>query len=226
LLPYKAGQQHFLSERKKWIFSHRKLLLGVAVFSGIMVLALYAQLYRQVPFWFFIPFFFISVFYSVPVLPTAKGFIPLRDVPLLKVFLVALVWSGLTVLLPLLVSGTEIGVTEIYRFLLRRFLFIFALTLLFDIRDVEKDKRTGTITFPGKFGVPFTRIISLAALVIFIFLSVMQESGNVEISLVLSAVFSGIVVAFSEEKRADYYFAGLADGMMLLQFLLVWLFMA
>ncbi|MFC5270713.1 hypothetical protein [Adhaeribacter terreus] len=225
LLPYKTGQHLFLSERKKWIFGHRKLLLGVAVFSGMVVLALYTQLYRQVPFWFFIPFFIISVFYSLPVLPTTKGFIPLRDVPLLKVFLVALVWSGLTVLLPLLVSGAEIGAEEIYRFLLRRFLFIFALTLLFDIRDVQKDKRTGTVTFPGKFGVPFAKILSLSALAFFIVLTLFQETGHERIALVLSAVFAAIVVAFSEEHRPDYYYAGLADGMMLLQFLLVWIFM-
>jgi 4-hydroxybenzoate polyprenyltransferase len=226
LLPYKTGQQLFLSERKKWIFGHRKLLLIMAVFSGLMVLALYTQLYQQVPFWFFIPFLVISVFYSLPVLPTTKGFIPLRDVPLLKVFLVALVWSGLTVLLPLLVSGVAIGPEEIYRFLLRRFLFIFALTLLFDIRDVQKDKRTGTVTFPGKFGVPFAKILSLSALAFFILLTLFQETGNERVALVLSAVFAGIVVAFSEEERPDYYYAGLADGMMLLQFLLVWLFMA
>ncbi|MBK0404298.1 hypothetical protein I5M27_14975 [Adhaeribacter sp. BT258] len=225
LLPYKTGQQHFLSERKKWIFGHRRLLLGLAVFSGMMVVALYALLYQLVPFWFFIPFLVISIFYSLPVLPAAKGFIPLRDVPLLKVFLVALVWSGLTVLLPLLVSGAEIGLEELSRFLLRRFLFIFALTLLFDIRDLQKDKRTGTVTFPGEFGVPFAKILSFSALAFFMLLTLFQETGNERIALVLSAVLAALVVVFSEEDRPDYYYAGLADGMMLLQFLLVWLFM-
>ncbi|HSI91391.1 MAG TPA: hypothetical protein VK927_09770, partial [Adhaeribacter sp.] len=130
LLPYKTGQQMVLSERKNWLLTHRKTLLGLVVISGTAALGLFFYLLPKVPLWFILPLFLVSVLYSLPVIPGRKGRFPLRDVPLLKVFLVALVWAALTVGLQLLVAGTELDQSYITGLLLRRFLFIFALTLL------------------------------------------------------------------------------------------------
>ena len=211
-----------LSERKKWLLGHRKFLLAVVIFSGAAALGLFLYLFPKIPLGFILPVFLVSILYSLPVIPYGGKRIPLRDVPFLKVFLVALVWSALTVALPLLVSGESLSSSYNLLLLLRRFLFIFALTLLFDIRDSRKDRLAGTVTFPGRFGSVFTKALSGAALLVFTILVFISETGSVLPALALSAVAAGLVVYYAEEDRSDYYFAVLADGMMLLQFLAVW----
>lgn len=224
LLPYKTAQRMVLTPRKTWLLQNQSWLKGVTVVSGLAAAGLYVSLASTIPLKFILPLFLVSVLYSFPVLPGRTGRLPLRDVPFLKVFLIAGVWAALTVELPLLVAGKEVESPEIM-LILRRFLFIFALTLLFDIRDRQKDTLSGTLTFPVKFGTVFTKALSTAFLLAFCGLIWFQETGAVETSLILSVVVAGLVVWFTSEKRPDYYFMILADGMMLLQFLLVWLFL-
>ena len=100
---------------------------------------------------------------------------------------------------------------------------MFALTLLFDIRDYNKDKITNTLTFPGLFGVPKTKLLSIILLGIFGWLAWQTETHATLLALELSNLAAVLVVLFSHEKRNDYYFLLLADGMMLLQSLLVYL---
>ena len=213
-----------LSERKKWLLAHRKFLLGVVLVSGLAALLLFLKLFALIPLAFILPVFLISILYSLPFLRVKSRRIPLRDVPFLKVFLIAGVWSLLTVLLPLLIAGEDLGENYNQSLLLRRFLFIFALTLLFDIRDVQKDTLAGTVTFPGRFGIVFTRILSGTFLLLFMALVLISETGLIIAGLEFSALVAGVVIFYTDESRSDYYFAILADGMMLLQFLAVWLF--
>jgi hypothetical protein len=55
-------------------------------------------------------------------------------------------------------------------------------------------------------------------------LVLVSETGLVLLALEFSAIVAGIIIFYTEENRSDYYFAILADGMMLLQFLVVWFF--
>lgn len=224
LLPYKTAQKMLLTERKSWLLQHQAWLKVVVVISGLAALGLFIFLVPKIPLAFIIPVFLISILYSLPVFPGRNGKFPLRDVPFLKVFLIALVWAALTVWLPLLVDGSKM---DLYQqiLILRRVLFIFALTLLFDIRDKKKDTLAGTLTFPVKFGTVFTKFLSITALLVFALLVHFQEEGTVRWALEISAVVAVPVVYFTEEDRPDYFFAILADGMMLLQFLTVWAFM-
>ncbi|HSI90167.1 MAG TPA: hypothetical protein VK927_03575, partial [Adhaeribacter sp.] len=119
----------------------------------------------------------------------------------------------------------ELNQSYIAGLLLRRFLFIFALTLLFDIRDFRKDRLARTLTFPGHFGTVFTKVLAVVALFLFVVLVHFQETGPVQVALYASAAAAGLVVYFSREDRPDAYFSVFADGMMLLQFLLVWVSM-
>ncbi len=221
LLPYKTAQVQLLSERKKWLIAYRKFLKRIVFISGAAALILFILLLPQIPFTFILPVFLVSILYSLPVLKGRQGWFPLRDVPFLKVFLIAGVWAAITVWLPLLVAGKGISFSAEGLLILRRFLFIFALTLLFDIRDIQKDALANTLTFPVKFGTVFTKILSVAALLVFMGLVFFQETGAIRWALEASAIISGLVVLATTEKRPDHFFALFADGMMMVQFLLV-----
>lgn len=224
LLPYKTAQTSLLSERKTWLLAHRKFLKAIVLVSGLVAAGIFLKLLPQIPLVFIIPIFLISVLYSLPVFKGRNGWFPLRDIPFLKVFLIAGVWAALTVWLPLLIAGKPISFTAEGLLILRRFLFIFALTLLFDIRDTEKDRLAGTRTFPVQFGTVFTRMLSLSALLLFSLLVYLVETGPMFWALEASAVFAAITVSCTHPKRSDYFFTLFADGMMMLQFLLVYLF--
>ncbi|QMU26906.1 UbiA prenyltransferase family protein [Adhaeribacter radiodurans] len=224
LLPYKFNQNIVISERKLWLVHHRSLLLESISLAGIISFYLFIRHGQTDHVWFIAHLVIISLLYSLRIIPQKNGtFMPLRNVPLVKVFLIAYVWSCVTVILPLQTVNLPIFTLETGVLLLRRFSFLFALTLLFDIRDFEKDRITSTLTFPGLFGVRLTKVFSLFLLLIFAVLTYFTEKGNVLLSLELSAVIAALVVWFSHEKRSDYYFLILADGMMLLQFFLVYL---
>ena len=52
---------------------------------------------------------------------------------------VAFVWSGFTVFIPVFDAGKELDLYAYYFFVLQRFLIVVVLVLPFDIRDVQYD---------------------------------------------------------------------------------------
>jgi 4-hydroxybenzoate polyprenyltransferase len=224
LLPYKFNQDVPLTPRMAWVQKNRLVLMAIAATSAMCVFTLYWTAAFELSFWFMLHLAVVAGLYSIPVLPDREGFIPLRDVPFLKVFLIAYVWSAITVQLPQMEAGRDLFATDSLILFVRRFLFIFALTLVFDIRDMHKDKLTGTVTFPGQWGVQRTKRLALLALLLFAVLLPASINWEVRLALGLSAVAAAWVVWNAYEGRSYYYYLILADGMMLLQFLLVWLF--
>ena len=91
------------------------------------------------------------MFYSVPFFTKS-----LRNISSLKIVVIALVWAGVTVLLPLL--NADIFNFEKNQILLfiQRFLFVITITLPFDIRDLEFDTKN-LQTIPQKIGVKKTK---------------------------------------------------------------------
>lgn len=223
LLPYKFNQQEMLSERTRWIRDNKLLLQTIAIGSIFIVLYLYYTALFELNFWFILHLTVVAGLYSVPFIPDREGTIPLRDVPLLKVFLIAYVWSAITVQLPLMEAGRDLFEPGSLILFLRRFLFLFALTLAFDIRDVQKDAATGTITFPVKWGVLKTKKLALIALGLFALLLPVGVAPLDRVALALTAVGAGAVIWKASENRSQYYYLILTDGMMLLQVALVWL---
>lgn len=223
LLPYKIAQVTVISERKAWLLAHRGFLKLVVSCAGLAAAGLFLYLLPRIPIAFILPIFLVSVLYSLPVFKNSGGRFPLRDIPFLKVFLIAGVWAALTVWLPLLIAGQPIGFAAEGALILRRFLLIFALTLLFDIRDIRKDQLAGTLTFPVKFGSVFTKVLALTALLGFALLVFFTETGAVRWALETSVLFSAITILATRPNRSDYFFTLFADGMMMLQFLLVYL---
>ncbi|WP_207433379.1 UbiA family prenyltransferase [Sabulibacter ruber] len=222
LVPYKFNQEVGMSARTEWIQKYRQELIFMCVASALCVVYLYWTALFELSFWFLLHLIVVAGLYSVAVIPEGDRYIPLRDIPFLKVFLIAYVWSAITVQLPLMEVDRDLFDTPNLILFLRRFLFIFSLTLVFDIRDVNKDKQTETVTFPTKWGVQNTKKLALAALFVFALLLPAGTAMHVRIALGLSAIGAAMVIWNAHENRSQYYFLILADGMMLVQFLLVW----
>ncbi|WP_162428296.1 UbiA prenyltransferase family protein [Pontibacter pudoricolor] len=206
---------------ESWWHRHRKTMAIVGLLSIALATIVYFYFGLRLNFWFVLHLAIISIGYTIPVMYRRKSVQPLRRVPLLKVFLIAYVWAMVTGLFPLIDAGVEIMDLPGLLLLLRRFLFILALALLFDIRDYTYDKHTQTLTVPGLIGVNYTKLLSLGLLLSYAVVVSISESGTIQTALIAAAVAAAFVVWFSSELKPRVYFLLLADGAMLLHAALV-----
>ncbi len=223
------SQEEKLSARHLWIKNNLRFFYSVLVFSALGAL-ISAVLF--VPFHILatlLPVALISIGYTIPCLPWKGKWLRLRDLPGIKVFLIALVLGLTTVLLPVLAYSSygSLMSPAIFIIFLRRMFFIFAITIPFDIRDLEYDQRNGTRTIPVILGVTKAKAVAFFALAIFIGLALFQYFmvSNTKIeyvfALVLSALISAWMISISGKKKQDRFYSVFLEGMMLLQCLLI-----
>jgi len=156
----------------------------------------------------------ISILY---VLDDIKVFglpISVRRIPYLKVFIVALTWSSITII-PQVIDSSFFYDSDNWKFLfIERFLFILAITLMFDIRDVNVDP-SYLKTIPMSIGIRNTKLLSM----ILIFVATIGLLG-LDINLwQLIGVFvvysiTLVLVYYSSPDNDDIYYSGLLDGVM------------
>ena len=164
----------------------------------------------------------ISMGYVLPLLSGKKR---LRDLNHIKIFLIAVVWAWVTVFLPALEIGKPFEMAT-WLMIFERALFIFAITLPFDIRDLKVDAHNQVQTIPAVIGVSKTKLLASGVLVIAFFVSVMLWwSGVYDVGVLLALLVSYFSTSYfiylSDKIKHDYFYTGLMDGTMVLQFLLV-----
>ena len=160
------------------------------------------------------------------VLPWLGGRRRLRDLNYLKIFLIAFVWAWVSVVLPALALHLEWSI-PVWILFLERLLFIFAITLPFDIRDLEVDAHNRVLTLPAVLGLKKTRILAAGSLFVMLLLSLLNYwvqaySAGAVLGLGCSVGIAYGLIHFSPRFQHDYYFSGLLDGMMILQFLIIY----
>lgn len=171
------------------------------------------------------PLALITIFYSIPIANSHKGIFRLREIPYLKIFLIAIVWSVVTVLLPVIYHNAAIDFVDFICIILERFLFVFAITIPFDIRDMEEDTASSLKTLPLQLGEKKAEKLSQWAMYGFMLLSCLHYSISSQIFIAIAMLISGIsTLYFIQHKtlqKSPYYFYGILDGTMLLQAVLV-----
>lgn len=165
----------------------------------------------------------ISLGYVLPLLGNKKR---LRDLNHIKIFLVAIVWAWVSVLLPALQYEQVID-SSIFVMAIERALFIFAITLPFDIRDLNVDQHSKVKTLPAQLGLTKTKVLGAFILLCCSLLATLlwqQQlySTNILLALIVSYFTTGLLVFASTPQRHDYFYTGLMDGTMILQFLLIY----
>ena len=141
-----------------------------------------------------------------------------------KIYIVALCWVGVTLVLPIL--NAEIPITfDFYLICLRRFIFIFILILIFEIIDLQFDD-PHLQTVPQQIGVKRTKILGYVLLLVFCGLEIFNINVNFSSSvlqLILIFVIA-IFLTFANEKRSKYYTSFWVESVPILWWLLLFLF--
>ena len=146
----------------------------------------------------------------------------LRKIPFIKIFIISLIWAVSTMLLLVLENNIPIS-RNIVLHLVSRFLFVFAITIPFDIRDLKYDVQN-LETIPLFFGVLKARFIALFSLFICVVISVFQYLENTLISsnllaLILLYFVASILIVKSDEKRGEMYFSFWVESLSILCYL-------
>ena len=163
----------------------------------------------------------IAAFFSLAYVLPVFGGKRLRDLPYIKIFTIAFIWAFVTVILPTQEYNNILD-NHLRWMFLERTLFIFALTIPFDIRDIDVDTKTNVKTIPLSIGVQKAKYLGILALIVCIFIVFILKEQTIysfknTIALLFTYIITAVVVGFSQKERSDYYFYGLTDGMMLLQ---------
>lgn len=194
-------------------FHHRGLtraLKAIQLFSLLcfMFLCYYAIQLTVNALIFVLVFGVVTFLYGFPFIP--KRFYMdsqqnLRAVSGIKVYIIALVWSGVTVFLPLINNAIAIG-ADVFVTAFQYFVFVIALMLPFEIRDLKYDSLK-LATIPQCIGVKRTKTIGLLLLIAFFFAEFFKDETS-QVAL-FSALFVTIITSFflvfTNKKRSYYY---------------------
>jgi len=156
----------------------------------------------------------VSGLYSLPI--SKYGIKSIRNTPYLKIFLIAYVWASVVVFLPYLDSGEDLLRSDVLLSFVGKLLFIFAITVPFDIRDTTQDQNDKVITIPGKLGTNRSLIIAQIALLLSGTISIIHYSYYWE-GEVIAVIICALVIHFSPRFKSDWYFLGVIDGTILLK---------
>ena len=211
VLPFKHRQPAGTSGRKTWQQQHRRAL---AVLAGAAALVA-GYLFLADGWWRYLPVLLplaaLALLYSWPLARWRGQRRALREVPLLKIFLIAGVWSAITVGVPTLALNRPL--TQAGGLLVQRFCLVLALAIVFDIRDLGRDRAAGTRTFPVVLGPAGAKAVALGFLAGAMALGF--ERGVPPLGLLITGLSAASVIVWADERRSDYFFALLADGVLL-----------
>lgn len=148
----------------------------------------------------------------------------LRNIPFLKVFIVAFVWGGAMVLLPTLYFTDDLYSifslkAQSLSFALS--LFIFGLSLPFDIRDISDDNIAQLKTIPAKMGVKKTILICwlsflLSSIVFLVCFTHQFISFEIFASLQITIAVSAFMVYLTKKPKHHLFYGLLLEGCLLL----------
>jgi 4-hydroxybenzoate polyprenyltransferase len=167
----------------------------------------------------------VAFLYSFPFLPFGKKR-RIKDYGFLKIITLALLWTLVTVWFP--VNSMPY---DPYLFLFvfaKRFVFMFVLCLLFDVRDIEIDSKEKINTLAVMIGKKKAYSVSYLLLIVFVIFSFAQyfylpQTGFL-IAMLISAIVTYVTIEFTKKNNSDFIYLAGIDGMMLWQAMLIYVF--
>ena len=203
---FRLDKYQKIGERLQWVVKYQRPLTIVSLLAGLVGLTCLIFI-NPICWLLLIPMGFLSLFYVVPIPFLKKG---LRDIPYLKVFIIALVWSLIIIGLPFIESYGiyAFSTISLYPFT-QCFVFILAITLPFDIRDLQFDQQDKLKTIPQALGITITIVIYQFLLILSLVIYYLLEINSIEfVALVIAHIITSIIIALTNKNRKELFYAG------------------
>jgi len=216
--------QKFENSRRTWVLNNKKTIWAITFISFLLSIVFFIKIISLKIIAFLFIGLLMAIFYAVK---PGFGLNRLRDIPFAKTFFVGLVWSIISAGMPCVFYDLNYQKTALI--MIQQFLFITAITIPFDIRDIEMDKMHGVRTFATHFGEKVSVYISttfllLSFLIDFLLFKNFDLVAKLFIGLLISG-FVAIVFIFKTKKTNHEYFWSLGlDGTIMFQTLLLYFF--
>ena len=212
------------SERHHWCMNNEILMKSTLAF-GLLLSGVSVWFLNEAIWFLMFPLGLVALAYTIPIVRKKADKIRIREIGLWKIFLIASVWAGMTVILPAvhLYGFEQIFELGSWQLAFGRFLFILAITIPFDIRDLVNDANKGVRTIPSVLGWRRSVLISQVLLVAFLLLVWFRLGAHHPffIGYVISTTITIGFAAVASPKRSDFYCSFWLEGTMLLQFVAV-----
>jgi len=214
-------------ERHKWADRHRVIYVIITAAAFISSVAL--MFCMPLKIWLLlIPVGVLGLGYSLPCIPSTKGWIRLRDVSWLKILWIALAYAWLTTFIPVAYNGhlKDICNPDVLFVFIRSFIVVFVLVIPFDLRDMQHDVKNGVKSLPVLLGVDKTIGVAYILLILFAFAVIAQcRFFNLPVPLAIALFISvaeiAVVVPKSKTTKPDLFYPLAIETSMILHWLLL-----
>lgn len=212
--------------RIRWVFRY-KWLMWANMFLAFCILCYALTQVHPYTLCFLLGIGFFSLLYSFPIVYYKGHWVGLRQLPALKVFHIALIWTLSSVALPaveLIMQGAGPELSFFINLFIFKFIFLLVCTLPFDIRDIAQDSYYHLKTIPSILGAEkairlcYYLLALHSLLLLFSVLPLPIKMGILSCNLMV-----GLILRFFVFKhKGHYHYTYLLDMALVLQFLLVW----
>ncbi len=211
------------SVKDKWSINYKIVHLALFI-TGLLGAGVFGLLLIKYWIWLLLTAF-LTFMYSAPKLPYPV-FVHIRKIAIGKTIFLAFAWTHITCLLPMIISGVNLG-TQATWFVLNRFFYIYAICIVFDRRDVAEDRKAGIkslITFLNEKGVD--RLFWSSMIIFLITLSALINFFSLQqiIALLMPAIILAFLYYPSKKNHSDYLYYFILDGLMMMSAPLLLLF--
>lgn len=144
----------------------------------------------------------LTILYTLPFFPQRKN---MRNWTGLKIYLVAIAWVCVTVLLPVINAEVDFSIIVILK-CIQRFILVFVLMLIFEIIDLQFDEMS-LETIPQKIGVKQTKRLNYFLIGLLFILDFFKPNITLQQIVItfLVALILMLFTFFATSKRNKYY---------------------
>lgn len=187
---------------RKGIIKNELKSIALLSFFAFFALVYYFFQLQQITQIIAIFFLMVLILYTLPFFPNKRN---ARNWAGVKIYIVALCWVGVTLLLPIINAQQYFDWTHMF-VAIQRFILIFVLILIFEIIDLRFDD-PHLKTVPQQIGVQPTKILGSTLLFFFVLMEFFNSNFNYPtlFSKLGIALVVLLFLLFSNEKRSKYY---------------------
>ena len=193
-------QNKHLSVELKWILFFSVLMLFPLIYLTFLI-------EYRVLLWL-LALGLLTVLYALPLVPinsTIKHVRGLRAISGIKIYIIAFIWSAVTVIVPIVNEDMNLN-SDLLIIVIQRFLFVLVLMLPFEIRDLSMDNRS-LATIPQTIGIMQTRLMGIGLVGVYLLLDFFKDELSMRL-LTIDVVMSLILVLVllkSKEEQSTYF---------------------
>ena len=205
-----------LLKRVQWMSKHQHLCSSFTLIGGLSTLCLsfFLTATAQVVL---ASLALISIAYSLPLLPFRGERVSLRNIPGLKLILIALVWSLSTTLLPIVNNPASLRASTLWILLTQRTLFFMAIAIPFDVRDIYQDSIYSLKTIAVALGKQKSQYVAHLSLAVSS--AIWWHLSSYSVGLLIPIIVVWGVAAWciqTADKQKELFYFIVLDGLLFL----------